>query len=142
MVPLPIVRSVNEELVKTHPLVAVFVGGTSGIGSNTIKALARTHASSSSMQTLRVYIVARNAEIAKKLISECEEICPKGRFMFLQSGDLALIKDVDVICKELMKVEEKEGGKFMGDKARIDILVMSHAIFAPGAPRCGKLYSI
>ena len=42
MVKLDLVKSSNAELV-TQPLVAVFVGGTSGIGSYTVKTLARTH---------------------------------------------------------------------------------------------------
>ncbi|MCJ1380168.1 hypothetical protein MMC17_003271 [Xylographa soralifera] len=125
MVKIDVVRSCNSTLVKTQPLVAVFVGGTAGIGENTIRALATTH--SDQGKGLRLYIVGRNADAAKKIISECVHVCPVGQFRFVQAGDLSLLKDVDRVCSEITRMEEDESAN--GGNARVDLLVMSHAYF-------------
>ncbi|MCJ1421511.1 hypothetical protein MMC32_007875 [Xylographa parallela] len=125
MVQIDVVRSCNSTLVKTQPIVAVFVGGTSGIGENTIRALATTH--SDQGKGLRLYIVGRNADAAKKIISECARVCPIGQFKFVQAGDLSLLKDVDHVCSEITRMEEDDNAN--GGSARVDLLVMSHAYF-------------
>jgi len=127
MVKLDLVKANNIELV-SQPLVAVFVGGTSGIGSNTIKTLAKTHGTTG--KGLRAYIVGRNAKSAEAIIAECKTSCPAGQFLFQQVNDLALMKDVDKACAELIKTEEKEAAA-KGETAKIDILVMSSANFRP-----------
>lgn len=114
---------------------AVFVGATSGIGRNTFRALATTHGEEG--KGLRAYIIGRNAKAAEELISECQKICPTGEFRFLRANDLALIKDVDTVCAEIIKLEEKDA-KSTGETPRIDILVQSQANFKPFDPRNGK----
>jgi len=135
MVNLDIVRSTNTTLVTSQPLVAVFVGGTAGIGEFSIRSLASTHGSNG--KGLRAYIVGRNAKKAETIISDCQKACPNGKFIFLRADDLALLKDVDRVCAELIKFEEKEAAA-LGQKPKIDILVMSQAIFRPWDPRKGK----
>ena len=124
MVHLDVVRAANSALVKSQPLVAVFVGGTSGIGEQTIYALAATHAEKG--KGLRLYIVGRNAAAAQKIISECTRLCPGGSFRFVQAKDLALLEDVDRICAEIIRIEEDENAN--GGTARVDLLVMSQAL--------------
>ncbi|KAK9321583.1 hypothetical protein V1517DRAFT_170511 [Lipomyces orientalis] len=121
MVHIEVVRSCNSTLVKKQPLVAVFVGGTAGIGESSVRALAATH--SVQGKGLRLYIVGRNADAAEKIISDCVRICPVGQFRFVPAEDLALLKDVDRVCAEIVRAEENEN-KY-GETARLDILVMS-----------------
>lgn len=126
MVNLDIVHASNTKLVHSHPLVAVFVGGTSGIGEYTLRALAATHGKDG--KGLRAYIVGRKAAAAEKTIAHCASICPKGQFLFVKAGDLSLMKDVDRVCAEITQLEKKESAK-NGEKARIDVLVMSQHYF-------------
>jgi NAD(P)-dependent dehydrogenase (short-subunit alcohol dehydrogenase family) len=135
MVKLDLVRSTNAALVASQPLVAVFVGGTSGIGKFSLHTLAATHGRVG--KGLRVYIVGRNATAAQKIISECQELCPTGQFIFIQARDIALLKDVDRVSAELIEIEEKEA-KAKSQMPKIDILVMSQGIFKPFDPRDGK----
>ena len=64
MVSFTHVLTTNAQLYQSQPLVAVFVGATSGIGQYSLKALARSHASSG--KGLRAYIVGRNAAAAER----------------------------------------------------------------------------
>ena len=136
MVKLDIVRSSISDLVKSQPLVAVFVGGTSGIGEFTVQALAATHGNKG--KGLRVYIVGRNASAAEKTIAECRVICPNGQFIFVKAQDLSLLNDVDRVCEEIMQLERNE--KSDSGAASIDILVMSQHYFPLSfEPRLGML---
>lgn len=135
MVKLELVKSSNAALVASHPLVAVFVGGTSGIGAHSIRSLAETHGDRG--KGLRAYIVGRNSKAADKIMSECQKLCPAGQFRFIQANNLALIKDVDLVCTELTKNEEKEATA-TGVIPKIDILVMTQANFKPWDPRNGR----
>ena len=126
MVKLDIVRKSNAGFVQSHPLVAVFVGGTSGIGEFTLRALAKTHGRQG--KGLRAYIVGRNVAAAEKIIADCTGLCPSGQFRFVKAADLSLLKDVDRVCAEVAELEEKESAASSG-KARIDILVMSQHYF-------------
>ena len=127
MVRLNVVRSSNAAVVKSQPLVAVFTGATSGIGQFTVNALAATHAKDG--KGLRVYIVGRKKASAEKTILECQKVCPAGQFRFVQAGDLALLKDVDRICTEIMQMEREEA-KSTGQTARVDFLCMTQAYLA------------
>ena len=126
MVQLDIVRSSNKTLINSQPLVAVFVGGTSGICEYTARALANTHGTQG--KGLRLYIVGRNTSSAERIIAECSRTCPNGDFRFVQAGNLALLKDVDSACAEILRLEEAEKAK--GGHARIDLLYMSQAYVA------------
>lgn len=120
MVKLDVVRSANVELVRSRPLVVVSAGGTSGIGECTLRELAKTagHAGS---KGLRVYLVGRSADTAGKLSAEFSKLCPGGEFTFVLGKDLALLKDVDNACNEIIDLERKREG----DEAKIDVLLMS-----------------
>lgn len=63
MVKLNEVRALNTALVQSQPLVAVFFGGTSGIGHYTLRALAT--ASAAGGKGFRAYIVGRKAKAAE-----------------------------------------------------------------------------
>lgn len=134
MVSINTVRTANAALVKAQPIVAVFVGATAGIGEASIRALAATH--STQGKGLRAYIVGRNASAAQKITSDCERICPAGQFRFLKAEDLSLLKNVDLVCEELMSAEKKEEENGHG-KARIDFLVQTQAYLAFGEARKG-----
>ena len=125
MVQIEHVRASISKLVKLRSLVAVFVGGTSGIGEFTIQALAATHGSDG--KSIRAYIVGRNAAAAEKTIAECRVTCPNGQFIFVKAKDLSLLGDVDRVCAEIIELEEKN--KTEGEVPRIDILVMSQHYF-------------
>ena len=125
MVRIDHVRTSISNLVKSHPIVAVFVGGTSGIGEFAIQALAATHGRNG--KGIRVYIVGRNAAAAEKTIAECRSTCSGGEFVFVKANNLSLLGDVDRVCSEIIGLEEKN--KADGEVPRIDILVMSQHYF-------------
>ncbi|KAK3111327.1 hypothetical protein LTR53_013550 [Teratosphaeriaceae sp. CCFEE 6253] len=129
MVQLSIVRAANRLLAQDRPLVAVFVGATSGIGEYTLLALARTHGDTG--KGLRVYLVGRSAGAAKKITLECQTLCPSGDFRFVQVKNLTLLHEADACCKQIIKLEE--GDPFDGSSARVDILCMSQGYLRFGA---------
>lgn len=135
MVKLEDVRAVNKSLATSRPLVAVFVG-VAGIAGYAACTLAKAHGSNG--KGLRVYLVGRTLAKVQPLIDECQKACPVGQFLFVQAKDLALLKDVDEMCVELVKMEEKEA-KAKSQTPKINILVMGQANFAPFAPRQGIL---
>lgn len=100
MVSLSTVIASNALILTTLPvgLVAIFVGGTSGIGEATLKKFAK-HA-----QKPRVYIIGRSQEAADRILAECKEINPEGEFIFLKV-DVSLIRNVDEVCEDLKKKE-------------------------------------
>lgn len=123
MAQIEAVRAATKSLLQSQPLVAAFVGGTSGIGEYTIRALASSHPSEG--DGLRVYIVGRNAKAAQTIISDCTRICPNGQFSFVQAEDLSLLKDVDRVCAKIIQLEGERASQ--GQKPRLDLLVMSQA---------------
>lgn len=123
MAQIEAIRAATKSLLQSQPLVAAFVGGTSGIGEYTVRALANSYPGEG--DGLRVYIVGRNAKAAQKIISDCIRLCPKGQFDFVQAEDLSLLRDVDHVCARIIQLEEEQGSK--GQKPRLDLLVMSQA---------------
>ncbi|KAF4555556.1 Hypothetical protein D9617_2g055170 [Elsinoe fawcettii] len=122
------VQNANKALIASQPLVAVFVGGTSGIGEHAFAQLAATHGTGG--KGLRAYIVGRNAQAAAKSIAEARRVCPEGLFQFVQAKDLSLLKDVDIACEEVIKLETEAAKKDMTvGKPRIDLLYMSQSLF-------------
>lgn len=121
MVNLDDVRTANSSLVQRQPLVAVFTGGTGGIGLSTLKSLAATH--SNSGKGLRVYITGRNQNATEKIIADCLTVCPQGDFRFIQVADLSLLRDVDRACEEIIKAEKACAKP--GEVPRVDMLFMS-----------------
>ncbi|KAF3026627.1 hypothetical protein E8E14_014455 [Neopestalotiopsis sp. 37M] len=125
MVSLDIIRKANAELVKRQPLVAVFVGGTAGIGEFGAQGLARTHGNEG--KGLRLYIVGRNQAAAERIIASCLQLCPHGQFIFVAAENLALLHDVDRVCAEITARERDEAAK-TGQEPRIDFLVMTQGL--------------
>lgn len=127
MVALDEIRRSAAAVVQSKPLVAVFFGGTSGIGHYTLRALARATANNGG-KGFRAYIVGRKAQAAEEIISECEGICSQGEYRFVKANDISLIEDVDRVCAEIAAQEEKEG-----EGGRIDFLMLTQggSIFLP-----------
>lgn len=127
MVQLDVVRACGEALVNNQSVTAVFVGGTSGIGEYSLRALAALHGLSG--HGLRVYLVGRNLTAADTIIADCKRACPVGIFNFIRTSDLASLREVDRVCKEIISAEEAR----VANLASIDLLVMSQAYFAFGS---------
>ncbi|TVY37478.1 Oxidoreductase [Lachnellula subtilissima] len=101
MVALDIVHASNSRLRELGPgLVALFVGGTSGIGEFTLKAFVQNTISP------KVYIVGRSAPAAERIIEECKAINKDGNVEFLQAN-VTELAEVDRVCKEIEKKESK-----------------------------------
>lgn len=138
MVKLKVVREAVPKIVNKQPLVAVFFGGTSGIGSHTPRALAKHTGKSGT--TIRIYIIGRKEEAAKTIIGECKDANAKGEYHFIQAKDLSLLRCVDDVCDQIIRSEEERG-----EDGRIDYLMMCQggSIFLPrqgtsaNGPRCG-----
>ena len=102
MVQLDVVRACGEALVNKQSVTAVFVGGTSGVGEYSLRALAALHGLSG--HGLRVYHIGRNLTAANKIIADCKRACPVGDFNFVR--DLASLREVNLVCKEIIRAEE------------------------------------
>jgi NAD(P)-dependent dehydrogenase (short-subunit alcohol dehydrogenase family) len=102
----------------TAPHVAVFVGGTSGIGQLTIKALVATGAS------MRIYLVGRKSseERSKAFIHQVCATNPKAEIIWIE-GEISLLAETKRVC-EVIK----------GKEARVDLLFLT-AGYAPFGPR-------
>ncbi|PYI15508.1 hypothetical protein BO99DRAFT_342506 [Aspergillus violaceofuscus CBS 115571] len=132
MVNLDVIHASNTTLVKSQPLVAVFFGGTSGIGHYTLRALA-TAESQHRGKGLRAYLVGRKAQAAETIIAECRALYPAGEYIFVPAHDLSLLGDVDRVCAEILSLE-REHGQPSANPPRIDYLMLSHG-GAPFQPR-------
>ncbi|RMJ16437.1 hypothetical protein CDV36_003885 [Fusarium kuroshium] len=101
MVSLSEVHASNALIPTALPphLVALFVGGTSGIGEATVKAFAKYALKP------RLYIVGRSQVAADRILAECKTLNPEGEFTFLKA-DVSLIKTVDEVCDDI-KAREK-----------------------------------
>ena len=101
MVAISDIQSSNARIASTLPpgLVAVFVGGTSGIGEYTLKRFAK-HA-----RQPRIYIVGRSQEAADRIIAECTKSDAEGQYIFIKA-DTSLIRNVDDVCHEIRSKEQ------------------------------------
>ncbi|KAF2502941.1 NAD(P)-binding protein [Lophium mytilinum] len=107
MVAIQAVRSHNAALKDLGPgLVAVFVGGTSGIGLSTAREFVRNTTSP------RLYLVGRNQEEATKIAQEFDQINPESKTTFVKA-DLSLLRNVDKACSEIQAKEPKINLIFM-----------------------------
>jgi short-subunit dehydrogenase len=100
MVTLEQMRSSNARIAECLPagLVAVFVGGTSGIGESTMKQFAR-HA----IQP-RIYFVGRSERAGAHIMAELASLNPSGKYRFIRA-DLSLLQNVDDVCREIKSRE-------------------------------------
>lgn len=130
MVKLNEVKTLNAALVaesgRGRPLVAVFLGGTSGIGHMTARALASA-AQQQAGPPPRIYLAGRSAQRGEAIVEELRGLCPAGTYRFVRAADLSLMAGVDDVCAEIMRLERQEEGP------RIDYLMTSQggAIFQP-----------
>lgn len=101
MVNIANVRISNTSFMAKPPgMVALFVGGTSGIGKGTLKQFSK-HANAP-----KVYIVGRSKSLAASLLEELQNLNPQGTFIFIES-QISLIKNVDKVCEEIKEKERK-----------------------------------
>lgn len=102
----------------TAPRVAVFAGGTSGIGQLTIRALVATGAS------VRIYLVGRKSSEERSLafIQELRTTNPKAEVIWTE-GDISLLAETRRVCEVIKRKE-----------ARVDLLFLT-AGYAPFGPR-------
>ncbi|RMZ89284.1 hypothetical protein DV736_g3486, partial [Chaetothyriales sp. CBS 134916] len=102
----------------TAPRVAVFVGGTSGIGKFTVQALVSTGAS------VRIYLIGRKSseEGAGAFIQELHSLNPKAEVVWTE-GEVSLLEETKRIC-EVIKTKE----------SRVDLLFLSTG-YAPFGTR-------
>jgi NAD(P)-dependent dehydrogenase (short-subunit alcohol dehydrogenase family) len=93
----------------TAPRVAVFVGGTSGIGKFTVRALVATGSS------VRIYLVGRKSsqERMHAFIQELHAINPKAEVIWTE-GEVALLAETKRVCEAIKSKE-----------SRIDLLFLS-----------------
>lgn len=110
-----------KESKQAEGLVAVFIGGTSGIGMGTLKQFAKQTTSP------KIYIVGRSQSAATPLLKELESLNSKGTYVF-QETEISLLKKVDKVCQEIKAKEEK-----------VDLLFMSPAYITLGE-RNGKYF--
>jgi NAD(P)-dependent dehydrogenase (short-subunit alcohol dehydrogenase family) len=96
MVSLGSVRKANGSLSKK---VALFVGGTSGIGRSTLRQLALN------VDAPTAYIVGRSEANAAPLLKELRQTNPKGSFNFIEAN-VSLISNVDKACEDIRKREK------------------------------------
>jgi NAD(P)-dependent dehydrogenase (short-subunit alcohol dehydrogenase family) len=92
-----VISASNARLPST--LVAVFVGGTSGIGEYTLKSFARH------CPNPRAYFIGRSQPSADRILSELKKTNPKGTYTFIKS-DVAELKNVDAVCAEIRSKEK------------------------------------
>ncbi|RDL31847.1 Uncharacterized protein BP5553_09249 [Venustampulla echinocandica] len=109
MVSLPTVQSSNALIDSSlgAGLVAVFAGGTNGIGETTLRQFAK--------HTIkpRIYFIGRSQEAGDRITAELKALNPEGQYQFIQK-DTSLIRNVDEVCKY---IKEKE--------AWVNLLVLS-----------------
>ncbi|KAJ3572426.1 hypothetical protein NPX13_g5053 [Xylaria arbuscula] len=101
----------------TAPRVACFVGGTSGIGNYTARALVSTGAS------VRVYIVGRESAEARTrtFIEELNVINPRAEVVWI-TGEVSLLSEVTRVCGI---IKERE--------SRVDLLFLTTGYAPVGA---------
>ncbi|KAG2027920.1 hypothetical protein GB937_000368, partial [Aspergillus fischeri] len=107
MVTLHAVQAHNAALTSlASGLVAVFVGGTSGIALSTALALTRYTTSP------KIYLIGRSQSAADAAIASIKSINPSAQPTFLQA-DISLLKNVDSVCAELASREKSINLLFM-----------------------------
>lgn len=96
MVVLSDIVAANQALGASFPkgLTAVFVGGTSGVGEYTLKALTKY------VPTPRIYLIGRSQDAADRIIKECQALRPNGHYEFMQA-DVSSLKSVDAVCTQI-----------------------------------------
>ncbi|KAK9312070.1 hypothetical protein V1524DRAFT_440462 [Lipomyces starkeyi] len=101
MVNIKTVRISNSSLKGKPPgMVALFVGGTSGIGKGTLIQFAKY------ANAPKVYIVGRSKASATPLLNELKSLNPEGTFIFIET-EISLIRNADEVCEGIKVKEQK-----------------------------------
>ncbi|PVI00208.1 hypothetical protein DM02DRAFT_614550 [Periconia macrospinosa] len=101
------VRTHNTSLRNLAPgLVAIFVGGTSGISLYTAREFARNTTSPI------IYLIGRNETEATRITQELKTINTGSTISFIKK-DVSLLKKVDEACQEIKEKEKKVNLLFM-----------------------------
>jgi NAD(P)-dependent dehydrogenase (short-subunit alcohol dehydrogenase family) len=108
MVSLAAVQASNAPIPTALPpgLVAVFVGGTSGIGEYTLKEFARF------ARKPRIYNIGRSQEASDRIAVEVKELNANAQYTFIQA-DVSLIRTVDAVCDQIKSQEKAINILFM-----------------------------
>lgn len=97
------IQQIRDQLAGTRSfgpgLVAVFVGGTSGIGESTARELVRYSISP------RVYLIGRSQEQAARIKNEFAQLNSSSDVRFIQS-DISRLRNVDEVCEQVKTQEE------------------------------------
>nr|POE87553.1 oxidoreductase andh [Quercus suber] len=101
-VPIETVRAANERAASSMPYeqVAVFMGGTGGIGTSTAYEFFRR------TRKPKAYIVGRNAQRGQEVVNTLQNINPQGQAIMVQE-DISLLRNVDTMCAMLKQREPK-----------------------------------
>jgi NAD(P)-dependent dehydrogenase (short-subunit alcohol dehydrogenase family) len=119
MVSLPEIRASNEQITEsTTPRIAVFVGGTAGIGKATLTALV------SKKTPIKVYIIGRDKASRKSWLESLQGSNHQAEIIWLD-GQVTLLAEVKRLCNEIKRREDS-----------IDLLFLS-AGFLPFDSRKG-----
>jgi len=102
MVTLDQIRTSNARIVDCLPtgMVAVFAGGTSGIGEATMKEFTKRTSQP------RIYFIGRSEQAARHIKNELRSLNPAGEYHFIKA-DLSLLQDVDRVCREVRSQESR-----------------------------------
>ncbi|TVY81233.1 Oxidoreductase andH [Lachnellula suecica] len=100
MVSLDAIRASNKRITSALPpgLVAVFAGGTSGIGETSLKQFVQN------ANQPRVYFIGRSQEAGDRITAELKVINSGGTYTFTKS-DTSLLANVDEVCREIKSKE-------------------------------------
>jgi NAD(P)-dependent dehydrogenase (short-subunit alcohol dehydrogenase family) len=101
------VRAHNSTLKNSAPgLVAIFVGGTSGISHYTAREFARNTVAP------HIYLVGRNETEAARITQELQSINSASKIDFIKK-DVSLLREVDEACKAIKEKEKRVNLLFM-----------------------------
>jgi NAD(P)-dependent dehydrogenase (short-subunit alcohol dehydrogenase family) len=109
MVNLPQVKESNGLIsATTAPRVAVFVGGTAGIGKATVASLAKLKT------PLKAYVIGRKSskDASRAFIAELQQTNPDADVVFLE-GEVSLLAEVKRICDYIKTIESSVDLLFM-----------------------------
>jgi NAD(P)-dependent dehydrogenase (short-subunit alcohol dehydrogenase family) len=107
MVSVSQIRLSNVQFSTSSPLVAVFVGGTSGIGNITLAELARLRIS------LKAYVIGRKESEARfnKFVDELH-LAPNVHIVWVE-GEISLLAEVQRVCDFIRSAEDHVDLLFM-----------------------------
>lgn len=103
MVNLSSIRQSNSQIdASSAPRIAVFVGGTAGIGKITLEAVAKLGT------VCTIYVIGRkeSEQSLKPFLDELHKANPNSRLIWVE-GQVSLLSEVKRICNYIKKVETK-----------------------------------